>query len=288
MQFQLTLSPAQREYILKPGASFTQAYQVTNNSNSTLILNTILEPWAPMGTDGSLRFDPYLQNPDLQFSLTNADLRLGQSFKLSPGQSQQLVLKIKALPQATTTDAYYTFFVYQDQNSFLNSQISGSSSTAKIGSNLLLTISNSDQISAKASFSELQALPTFKDALWGKITLTGQINNLSSHFFQTGGKITLSKSGLTQKELLIYPQNVLANHSRDLLCQDISTPPAPTNCTIPAPLWPGFYTATLTLDSPATTTPLSFFVFPYWLFLALILIISSFLIIVKKKRPLTP
>lgn len=288
MQFHLTLSPAQREYILKPGASFTQAYQVTNNSNSTLVLNTVLEPWAPLGTDGSLRFDPYLQNPDLEFSLNNADLRLGQNFKLSPGESRQLVLKIKALPQATPSDAYYTFFVYQDQNSFLNSEISGSSTSAKIGSNLILTISNSDQISAKASFSELDASPAFKDALFGKITLSGQINNLSPHFFQTSGKITLSKSGLTQKELLIYPQNVLANHSRDLLCLDTSTPPAPTNCTIPAPLWPGYYTATYTLDSPTTSATLSFFVFPYWLFLALIIIFTSAFVIINKKRPSTP
>jgi len=288
MQFHLTLSPAQREYILKPGASFTQAYQVTNNSTSTLVLNTLLEPWAPLGTDGSLRFDPYLQNPDLEFSLNNADLRLGQNFKLSPGESRQLVLKIKAFPQANPSDAYYTFFVYQDQNSLLNSEISGSSTSAKIGSNLILTISNSDQISAKASFSELDASPSFKDALFGKITLSGQINNLSPHFFQTAGKITLSKSGLTQKELLIYPQNVLANHSRDLLCLDTSTPPAPTHCTIPAPLWPGYYTATYTLDSPATSATLSFFVFPYWLFLALILIFTSVFVIINKKRPSTP
>ena len=288
MQFHLTLSPAQREYILKPGASFTQAYQVTNNSNSTLVLNTVLEPWAPQGTDGSLRFDAYLQNPDLEFSLNNADLRLGQNFRLNPGESRQLVLKIKALPQATLSDAYYTFFVYQDQNSLINSEISGSSTSAKIGSNLILTISNSDQISAKASFSELSASPAFKDALFGKITLNSQINNHSPHFFQTGGKITLSKSGLTQKELLIYPQNVLANHSRDLLCQDISTPPSPTNCTIPAPLWPGYYTATFTLDSPATSSTLSFFVFPYWLILALILIFSTVFIIINKNRPSTP
>jgi hypothetical protein len=288
MQFHLTLSPAQREYILKPGATFTQAYQVTNNSNSTLVLNTVLEPWAPQGTDGSLRFDQYLQNPHLEFSLSNADLRLGQNFKLSPGQSRQLVLKIKALPQATPTDAYYTFFVYQDQNSLLNSEISGSSTSAKIGSNLILTISNSDQISSKATFSQLETSPLFKDALFGQITLSGQINNLSPHYFQTGGKITLSKSGLTQKELTIFPQNVLANHSRDLLCQDISTPPGPTSCTIPAPLWPGYYTATFTLDSPATTASLSFFVFPYWLFLALIFIFAGFFTIINKKRPSTP
>jgi len=288
MQFNLTLSPAQREFLIKPGASFTQAYQVTNNSNSTLILKASLEAWQPQGLDGSLHHDPLFNNPDLSFSLQNSDLSLNQSFKLEPGKSQQLVLKVKSSPTATERDSYYTLFLSQD----LNSQIpndTNSQSFAKVGSNLLLTISNTDKLSQKATFSNLSSSPKVKDSFFNSVTLTGQIDNLSNHFIQPSGTITIQKSGKTLKELKIFPQNVLSNYSRNILCQDNNNPPNAVPCTLQKPLWPGAYQANFTLDSTssAQTQSLTFFVFPYYLTLGILLlttIIFAYLKIKEKSK----
>jgi hypothetical protein len=107
----LTLKPAQIELVAKPGVSLTQAYQVTNNSDSSLMVSTSVLPWLPVGADGSLTYDGVFPNPDFSFSLANSDLQLGQSFLLRPGQSRQLVLRIKSDPATPLADSYFTFFV---------------------------------------------------------------------------------------------------------------------------------------------------------------------------------
>jgi len=38
--FNLSLTPPQVEFVLKPGVTLTQAYQVTNESDQSLTLNT--------------------------------------------------------------------------------------------------------------------------------------------------------------------------------------------------------------------------------------------------------
>jgi len=78
----LTLKPAQLEMIRQTGASFTQAYEVTN---TPILLSRLhlRSPWLPVGSDGSLTYDNVFPNPDFSFSLNNSDLQLVKLFSFT-------------------------------------------------------------------------------------------------------------------------------------------------------------------------------------------------------------
>jgi len=255
--FNLTLSPPQIEFVLKPGITLIQAYQVTNNSNSSITLNTEVLPFIPRGDNGSVSYSSLLTNPNILFSLNNSDLKLGQPFTLKPQQSRQLVLKIKTSPQTELADYYSTFFVYQTTDLSANSN-NISQSVGKIGSHVLLSVSNTEFPIINAQIKKFSITPKLKDVFFTPIKFSPNIQNNSNYFFKSLGKIIISKNQKIIKQLNLESQNVLANHQRTLLCEN------QTFCTISPPFWPGHYTATLELD-PNLNVPsasFSFWVLP--------------------------
>ncbi|MBP9817437.1 hypothetical protein KBC75_01605 [Candidatus Shapirobacteria bacterium] len=283
MDFNLTISPAQAEYLVKPGATIIQAYTATNNSQNNLILKTSVEPWVPKGTDGSVDYQNATANSDLQFSLGNSDLQLGQNFTLKPGEKRQLVLKIKSNPNSEPIDSYYTFFLTQDQSGSLGGSDNQALAQAKIGSHLLLSYSPTENYPETATVSQLNVFPGLIDTFFPKINISGEITNTSTHFFKTDGKITVTKGGATIKELKLFPHNILAQNSRSINClQDKDTQ---IDCTLSPPYWPGLYTATLELNSPIKSTPLSinFYVFPYTVVASIIFLTSIGYLLLRKK-----
>ena len=271
--FNLSLNPGQVEYVLKPGITIIQAYEVVNNSNSSITLTSEVLPWIPSGIDGSVNYQTATPNPNLDFSLNNSDLKLGQSFTLAPNSKQQLVLKIKTNPNMPLSDNYYTFFISQNQNPF-QSNDSFSQASGKIGSHLLLTVSDTENPQVQAAIQNFSITPKIKDVFFTPIQFTGQVQNNSNFFFKTNGKIIISKNGKTLKELSLDDKNVLNHHSRQFTCQD-------TVCQIKAPFWPGKYHVSLVLD-PSLNTPnigTSFFVLPISPILFGIIIIGLFITI---------
>lgn len=240
--FNLTLSPPQIEFVLKPGITLIQAYQITNNSQQSITLNTEVLPFVPQGGSGSVSYSSLLANPNISFSLNNANLKLGQPFTLAPQESRQLVLKIKASPQTELADYYSTFFVYQSTDLSAN-DTSLSQSVGKIGSHVLLSVSNSESPKIEGQIKKFSITPKIKDVFFTPLNFSSQIQNNTNYFFKSLGKITISKNQKIIKQLNLDPQNVLANHNRLLLCEN------QTNCTLSPPLWPGNYTATLEFDS---------------------------------------
>lgn len=255
--FNLTLSPPQAEFVLKPGITLTQAYEVTNNSQNSITLNTEVLPFIPQGDNASVSYSTLLANPNISFSLNNADLKLGQPFTLAPQESRQLVLKIKTSSETQLADYYSTFFVYQTVDTSANDYII-SQSTGKIGSHLLLSVSNSEFPKIEGKIKKFTPSPKIKDVFFTPINFSVQIENKTNYFFKSLGKITISKNQKIVKQLDLDPQNILANHHRSILCQN------QTNCTLTPPLWPGKYIATLELDPNMNiaSTSTSFFVLP--------------------------
>jgi hypothetical protein len=267
--FDLTLTPPQLEIILRPGVTLTQTYEVTNNSSNILFLSASVEPWQPIGSAGAVSYSASA-NPNLNFSLANADLRLNQNFRLDPGQKRQLVLKIHSNPNTPLGDSYYTFFISQ-QNYVSNTP----QTIGKIGSHILVSTSTTDSPEKKLEITKFSVSPRLKDILFTKITLQGQIENTTDHYFRPAGKIFISKNNLLIKELTLAPQNILAHSARSLSCL---SPHSLVTCTLSPPFWPGFYTASLQVESlnhPATVT---FFIFPYFfVFLSAILCLLTYL-----------
>jgi hypothetical protein len=283
----LTLKPAQLEMIAKPGASFTQAYEVTNNSDSSIPVSTSVLPWLPVGSDGSLTYDNVFPNPDFSFSLNNSDLQLGQTFLLHPHETRQLVLKVKSDPSTPLADSYFTFFVSQDLTNTLNPDSDFAAASGRLGSHLLISTSANQSPSSRASITSFKVSPDLKDIFFGNLQFQAKVQNLSGYFFKTAGKLTITKDNLPIKEFDLFPQNVLADSSRSVSCNSNNLP---VPCTLNAPLWPGKYVATLSFDPSqvSASASVSFYVFPYS-FLLLILFFAilffSFTRFFKPKDP---
>lgn len=281
--FNLTLSPPQIEFVLKPGITLIQAYQITNNSQESITLNTEVLPFLPQGDNGSVSYSSLLANPNISFSLNNANLKLGQPFTLAPRESQQLVLKIKTSPETELADYYSTFFVYQSTDLSAN-DTNLSQSIGKIGSHVLLSVSESEFPKIEGLVKKFTITPKIKDVFLTPINFSTQVQNNTNYFFKSLGKITISKNQKIIKQLNLDSQNVLANHNRLLQCEN------QTSCSLAPPLWPGAYTATLEFDSnlniPTTTT--SFWVLPLSpiaLILSIIFFIYSFRWLKKQLKP---
>lgn len=257
--FNLTLSPAQLEYVLKPGVTIIQAYNVTNNSDSSITLFTEVLPWIPSGTDGSVNYDQAVNNPNIEFSLGNSDIQLGQSFTLAANSKQQLVLKIKTNSTTALTDNYYTFFVYQNSEISTISKNNNSQAIGKIGSHLLLTVSDVENPKVESKIEKFSITPKIKDVFFQPITFKGQIKNNSDFFFKINGKITITKNDKTIKEFTLNSDNVLNHYSRNFSCS------AENNvCQLNPPLWPGHYKVSVSLDPSlnAKSYDTSFYVLP--------------------------
>lgn len=276
--FNLSLSPAQSEYVLKPGVTIVQAYDVFNNSDSEIILNTEVLPWIPSGTDGSVNYYQATNNPYIEFSLANSDIKIGQPFVLAAKSKQQLVLKIKTNPNTNLADNYYTFFVFQNQNT-IQSTDNFSQATGKIGSHLLLTVSEVENPKIESAIQNFSLSPKIKDVFLNPVSFTGQVKNNSNFFFKTAGKITVTKNDQVIKEFELNPSNVLNYHSRNITCLN-------EECRLNPPLWPGHYQLKIELDPNLNATPYetSFYVFPLSPIIFIIFTLSLFFGFKKAKK----
>jgi hypothetical protein len=241
----LSISPAQAELVIKPGVTITQAFDIQNLSDSPQILTASVLPWLPSGIDGSVTYNQVPTPAGVSFELSNSDVRLGQSFRLKVGQSQQLVLKISSNTLLAPTDAYYTLFISQDTSTNL---ISGNTTSvsARLGAHLLLSFSSSENLPTKTT-STLAISPRLKDIFFTPINFSGQITNSTPYFTKIQGQIIITKNNLEISRLTLAPDNILANTSRAFRCLDSQN--NPTTCLIKPPFWPGVYTATLGQNS---------------------------------------
>jgi len=273
--FNLTLSPSQIEYVLKPGVSIIQAYEVTNNSDFSITLNTEILPWIPNGVDGSVNYNQAINNPNIIFSLGNADLKLGQPFTLAPNAKKQLVLKFKTDSNVGLADSYYTFFVTQNLTT-TESKDNFSQASGKIGSHILLTVSNTENPKVESIIQNFSISPKIKDVFFRPIIFKGQIKNNSDFFFKINGKITITKNDKIIKEFQLNDSNVLNHHGRNITCKD-------QNCILNPPLWPGHYLVKVSLDPSlnAKSYDTSFYVLPISPIL-FILLVAGIIFGVKK------
>lgn len=270
--FNITLSPPQTEIAIKPGKSFTQAYSITNNSNQVVTLTTSVKEWIPQGNQSQIVFLDE-NNPNISFSLLNADLKLGQSFVIPPGGQKQIVLKVSIGAQAISQDSYFTFFVSQ----FDTSSSTTVGASGQIGAHLLISTSTNLNQSPKFSLKNLQVFPKIKDVFLTPLTFQIEIDNQTEFFQKPVGNLVIQKSGQDFKTLPLDSQNILANRSRLVYCQDNPS------CTIKGPLWPGPYTAQIKLENYASPLQ-TFLVLPISPLITIILLLFVYLLTKKKNK----
>jgi len=271
MPFDITLSPSVSEISITPGNKFILAFNMTNNTNSELILNSSVDTWLPRGNTGQIVYTNVYADPNISFSLNNADLSLGQEFTLGPAQKKQLVLKINAPTSVSRRDHYYTFFI---------SQVGSEQSLAKIGAHII--ISTQDKQEVDLNIEKFSISPFIKDTFFKPITFDALIKNNGKQHTKTIGKLTISKNDTKIKEFIVSPDTVLAGYNRSLRCVNDKAEIIP--CALTPPFWPGIYKVNLELNSQkAVSFETAFFVFPFSIVITLGILFGFFLLLLKKK-----
>jgi len=269
MPISLTLKPAIVEFQLKPGTSFTQAYQVTNTGSHPEILTPSVHPWIN-SSDSTPQYVSYQVYPGFNFSLANADVKLDTPFRLEPGQTRQIVLRISTTAQTPPQDGYFTLFLSTDS---YQSNPGSSPVSARIGSHLLLSSESAAISPVPPQITNFKITPSFIDTFLTPIYFGGIATNHTLHFTKVQGKIDLIKSGKIIHSLKLAPDNVLSNSSRPLRCLDTHNSPIP--CQLTPPFWPGFYQAKV------LNTTQNFYIWPLSPLLFFALSITTIVVITK-------
>ena len=270
MSFDITLSPSVSEISITPGNKFILAFNITNNTNNELTLNSSVDTWLPRGNTGQVVYTNIYADPNISFSLNNSDLSLGQEFVIGPAQKKQLVLKINAPPSVSRRDHYYTFFI---------NQVGSEQSLAKIGAHIIISTQTKQEIDL--NIEKFSISPFFKDTFFKPITINATIKNNGKQYTKTIGKLTITKNDIKIKEFIISPDTVLAGYNRSLRCANDKAEIIP--CSLNPPFWPGIYKVSLELNSQkAVSFETAFFVFPFSIIITIGFIAFFFLIIIKK------
>ncbi|HUS60515.1 MAG TPA: hypothetical protein VMX76_04050 [Nevskiaceae bacterium] len=217
----LSIWPPLLEVMMQPGKSITQVYKLKNNGETDLAFTSSIVPFKPADELGNIK----LENSRLPpwFSFQNANLDLSQKFLLKAGETQEVVLKIKVPEQTLEKDYHATLLFETIPGVFLGQ--SGMQTQAKIGSNILLTVSQSGQPLKKAEIVKfairnlkIRQLPIIDSFTKPQFLL--RIKNTGPALFKPAGAITAS-GWFGQKYVLnLLPENVLVNSTRLVGCEN--------------------------------------------------------------------
>ncbi len=161
----LSIYPPLLEVMMQPGKSITQVYKISNDGDTDLVLDSVVVPFRVADEYGNVALgdsqsqgDPAkqaLENSQFLswFYFQNADLSLWQKFVLKAGKTQGIVLKIK-VPENALEDDYYVTFLFQTIPQEVTGQNFDAQTQAKIGGNILLTVSKTGEPPKKAEIAE--------------------------------------------------------------------------------------------------------------------------------------
>ena len=221
----LSIWPPLLEVTLQPGKSITQVYQLANNGETDLVMTSSISLFSPEDELGNVKLIDK-ESPVLSWiSFQNADLELGESFNLPTGQEQQLVLKISVPSYAMQKDHYFTLLFSTNPQAYKSFQPQ-SQAQAKIGANVLITVSESGEPQRKAEIVEFSLKNGYlhKSSQWQIIDSFNQpefvlrIKNNGKSLFKPMGSITTNWLG--RKFILdLLPENILVDSIRQVGCQ---------------------------------------------------------------------
>jgi hypothetical protein len=268
----LAISPPLTEITIQPGKTFNQTFTVRNDGAPVTVISRIY-PFVPSDAKGHAEIIEDQTSIDATsswFSFDQAPVNLGEN------ESREITVKIMPPIEASEGDYYFTFLLTTE-----NSETIGESNTqaqARVGVNLLMTISKDGNPIKNASTITFSSA-TFIDS-FSPLTYKVVIKNLGGSFFKPTGKITVEQVFGSTTTLNLAPLNVLVGGSREISCiQDQDVIP----CTLPGKFLIGLYRANLnfTLDNSDKSFERQTYTiaFPFTITLGLILIGISYRII---------
>ncbi len=228
-QLNLSITPPHLEVIIKPGKSVLVAYTVQNLGDPVVIKPRVL-PFVARDTIGGIAIQEEFTGP-VRFGLDNSDIQLDQPFFLDSNKSQQLILRIRLPEGAPEEDYYYTFFVESQPPPSLEG-LPSSRTQARIGTNILITVTNTDILQAAGKINLFDVLPRFKigelklfDSA-DKIPVVLLIGNTGKNLLKPSGQIVLKGNFGEKATYNLVPENVLSQSQRVIE----ATPSAEVDC----------------------------------------------------------
>lgn len=287
----LSIWPPLLEVTLQPGKSITQVYKLANNGDTDLVMTSSIHLFSPEDEFGNIKLTDK-ESPILNWvSFQNADLELGENFNLPAGQEQQVVLKIKVPSYAMQKDHYFTLLFSTNPRAYESFQPQ-SQAQAKIGANVLVTVSESGEPQRKAEIVEFSLKNGYlhKSSKWQIIDSFNnpefvlRIKNTGKSLFKPMGSITTNWLG--RKYILdLLPENILVDSIRQVGCKKNQEDEI-FICELDSLFNIGYYKATVEFDLDKVGNQykqeLYFFAIPIKAILTIIIIVI-FLFIFKSK-----
>ncbi|MFA6532527.1 MAG: hypothetical protein WCT22_00840 [Patescibacteria group bacterium] len=299
-QVSLSISPPLLELFIKPGKSIMVAYNLKNYGDPTFINLKVL-PFEAKDELGNIRIKQEFEGP-VRFELDNSELKLDQPFFLKANDTQQILLRIRIPENITDGDFYYSLLA-ETTPPTASEGIGSARTKATIGSNILITISNSGDIDIKPKialfsiqggfalnkiriFDSLDKIPIILTVVnKGKnmIKPEGQIN-LKGNFGETAKYDIISKNILAESERLMEATpsaQIDCNNRRDAACR-IST------SLILSGFFIGKYNISTQItfgeNSPTIFGSSEFYAFPFRIIGGVLLAIITVIFIIRKRR----
>ncbi|OGK31912.1 hypothetical protein A3I56_01165 [Candidatus Roizmanbacteria bacterium RIFCSPLOWO2_02_FULL_43_10] len=217
-QFAMSITPPLLEITIKPGKSVLIAYTVSNVGDPA-IMSADVRPFKPTGILGSLIQSDTFEGP-IRFNLDNSNIGLGKPFFLKSKEGQQLLLKIRVPEGTPEGDYYYTFYVQNETGRPLEG-VTASLNQARIGGNILVTVTNSGTLETRGNIGTFTVFPTLKLGLKAALFESTDpvpvqliLQNTGRNFIKPEGIITLQGGFGEKANFTLVPQNILAKSSR--------------------------------------------------------------------------
>jgi hypothetical protein len=292
-QVNLAISPPLLELFIKPGKAIMVAYKLENLGDPTF-LNLKILPFEPKDNLGNIRIMPEFEGP-VRFSLDNANLTMDQPFFLKTNDSQQILLRIRIPENITDGDYYYTLLA-ETIPPVSSEGVGSARAKATIGSNILVTISNSGNVDIKpkvALFSTRGGLTLGRNIKFydssDKIPVVLSVVNKGKNLMKPEGQISLKGNFGEISKFDIISKNILAESERLLE----ATPSAsldesqiPDASLVLSGFFIGKYSLSAQMkfgdNSPTIFASTSFFAFPFKI-AGGILLATIFIVFITKK-----
>ncbi|MFA6081352.1 MAG: hypothetical protein WC741_03005 [Patescibacteria group bacterium] len=293
-QVSLSISPPLLELFIKPGKSIMVAYNLKNYGDP-IFLNLKILPFEAKDELGNIRIKQEFEGP-VRFDLDNSDLKLDQPFFLKTNDTQQILLRIRIPENITDGDFYYSLLA-ETIPPTASEGIGSARTKATIGSNILITISNSGDVEIKpkiALFSIQGGLPLNKEVKIfdssDKIPIILTVANKGKNMIRPEGQINLKGNFGETAKYDIISKNILAGSERLME----ATPSAQIdydnkNTLVLSGFFIGKYnlSAQITFGENSPTifgSTIIFYAFPFKIAGGILLALITVIFIIKKKK----
>ena len=282
----LSATPPQVQILMKPDTSLLQAITFQNSGDPGVFSLEVVS-FVPQGERGGRQLKQGIEGP-LRFSLENSHLALGDRFNLDSKESFQALLKIRTTAQAAHGDYYYLLFLQSDPPV---SQQSAGRARAKIGVNILISVSSDGLTPASIRVAQFQVIPDYTLSLLGHsvyIKRSGSpaavvvvLANTGSYYFAPNVKIEAQGPLGYEREATLVPINILAGSQRLLTTEELEcmgeSCPANTSAVFRTGAW-GKYTVTAQVDLEGTSERM-YGVTEFWVLPVTLLQVIAFLFV---------